>query len=85
MIFALACEQLRLPLPYNKSLQSPRKLLIRRRQRERGACMNSAAEIRKLVKSAEPHLKAMILLGINCAFGPKDCETLPARIGENDS
>ena len=84
MIFALGSEQLRLPLPYKKPLQSPSKLLIRRRQRERGVRMYSAAEIRKLVKAAEPRLKAMILLGINCAFGPTDCETLPARAIEND-
>lgn len=29
------------------------------------------------MKAADPHLAAMILLGINCGFGPQDCCTLP--------
>jgi integrase len=51
--------------------------LVRERTRERGKRLYTAAEIRKLVDAAEPHLAAMILLGINCAFGPQDCCTLP--------
>jgi len=39
----------------------------------------SASDIRTLVNAADPHLKAMILLGINCGFGPKDCCTLPVN------
>jgi integrase len=79
MIFALGCDYLRIPLPYKKPLQSPPKLVLRRRQRELGPRMFAAGDIRKLVKAADPHLRAMVLLGINCGFGPKDCETLPAN------
>jgi integrase len=78
MIFALGSEQIRQPLPYKKPLLSPSKLVMRRRQREQGPRMYEARDIRKLVEAADPHLKAMVLLGINCGFGPKDCETLPA-------
>jgi integrase len=77
MIFALAGEKLRQTLPYKKALQSPSKLVMRRRQRQQGPRMYAAADIRKLVKAADDHLRAMVLLGINCAYGPRDCETLP--------
>ena len=34
------------------------------------------AELRTILSVANPHLKAFTLLGINCAFGAKDCATL---------
>ncbi len=36
----------------------------------------SAEQISKLVKLADTQLKAMILLGLNCGFGPKDIHDL---------
>ena len=62
-----------------RALKAPPQRLLRERARERGRLLYSAADVRKLVKAADPHLKAMILLGINCGFGPKDCCTLPAN------
>jgi integrase len=78
MIFSLGADQLGTPLPFKKPLQSPSKLVMRRRQRKLGPRMYAAADLRKLVKAADPHLRAMILLGINCGFGPMDCRTLSA-------
>ncbi len=78
MVFAFANEQLDHNIRYKKPLQAPSKLSIRRKERERGKRLYEAAEIRKLVKAADPHLRAMILLGINCGFGPRDCCTIPA-------
>jgi len=78
MVFAFANDQFDRNLRYRKPLQSPSKLSILRKERERGKRLYTAAEIRKLVKAADPHLRAMILLGINCGFGPRDCCTLPA-------
>ena len=77
MVFVFANEQLDQNLRYKKPLQAPSKLSIRRKERERGKRLYEAAEIRKLVKAADPHLRAMILLGINCGFGPRDCCTMP--------
>jgi hypothetical protein len=45
---------------------------VRKRDRERGKLLYIAEEILKLVKAADPHLKAIILFGINCVFGPND-------------
>jgi integrase len=39
--------------------------------------MFEAAEIRAMLEKATQPLKAMIYLGINCAFGNNDCGTLP--------
>ena len=41
--------------------------------------MFEASEIRAMIDAADPQLKAMILLGINAAFGNSDCGTLPQR------
>lgn len=44
---------------------------------ESGERMFEAAELRLLIETAKPQLKAWILLGINCAYGQNDIATLP--------
>ncbi len=39
--------------------------------------MLTAEQCCKLIDGAEPVLKAIILLGLNCAFGSSDCSSLP--------
>ena len=46
---------------------------------DRGTRMFLPEEIKAMLDAAELHMKAMILLGINCGFGPADCGTLPLR------
>ena len=41
--------------------------------------MFEPAEIRKMLDGANPTLKAMILLGVNCGFGPSDLARLPIK------
>jgi integrase len=77
MIFAYGNEEMGLALRFKRNLQAPSKRLIRRNERGRAKKLYTALDIRKLVKAADPDLRAMILLGINCGFGPKDCFTLP--------
>jgi integrase len=79
MVFALANEEHGFSLKYKKKLEAPPKILIRKHERLRGEQFYTAEQIRKLVKAADPDMRAMILLGINCGFGPKDCCTLPAN------
>ena len=66
------------PAAFKKALKSPPQRTLRAARRAKGEQLYTAAQIRQLVKNAEPELEAMILLGINCGFGPKDCFTLPA-------
>lgn len=77
MIFVYANEEMGITIRYKRGLQSPSSRIVRQAARERGKLMYQAADIRKLVDKAEPHLKAMVLLGINCAMGPDDCVRFP--------
>jgi integrase len=45
-------------------------------QEDGGRKLHSALEIRNAVDKANPDIKAMLLLGINCAFGNSDCGRL---------
>lgn len=67
------------PAAFKKALKSPPQRTLRAARRAKGEQLYTSEQIRKMVEAAEPELKAMILLGINCGFGPKDCFTLPAR------
>lgn len=65
-----------------KALKAPSQRLLRAAKEARGEQLYEAADIRKLVKAASAELKWMILMGINCAFGPRDCELFPGPDGE---
>ena len=77
MVFAYANEEFDVKVKYRKPLRSPPRVNIKAAERERGLRLYGAGDVRKLVKKAEGEFKAMLLLGINCAFGPRDCATLP--------
>ena len=58
----------------------------RRRRQERATKalkLFTAVQLRKLIEIAEPQMKAMILLGINCAYLQSDCAELPIRFNDN--
>lgn len=81
MVFAMAAEW-GYTLQYRTALKAPSKLVIRQAERERGEQLYSAADVRKLVKTATGDMRAVVLLGINCGFGAKDCATFPGPEGE---
>jgi integrase len=62
---------------YGQGFKRPSRKTIRLERARKGAKLFSAAEIHKLLKAAPIHLRAMILLGINCGFGNADCGQLP--------
>ncbi|HEY4311122.1 MAG TPA: tyrosine-type recombinase/integrase [Pirellulales bacterium] len=64
------------PIVYRKPLRTPSKSIFTRKRAE-DARMFSAEQINSLLNAANPQLKAMLYLGINCAFGPGDCLALP--------
>lgn len=49
----------------------------RRHRRLSGQKLFTAEQIRRLLDYSGLQMRAMILLGINCGFGPTDCATLP--------
>jgi integrase len=67
------------PLRYGQSFKRPSRKALRKARQEKGPRLFQADEIRALMDKAGNHLRAMILLGINCGFGPADCGNLPIK------
>jgi len=65
------------PVVYGASFKKPSPLVMRRHRAAKGARTFTKEEIRGLIEASAIPLRAMILLGINAAFGPADCGKLP--------
>lgn len=76
-IFLFANENmLDRPIKYRRPLKGPSVRLIRQAANELGPRMFDAEELRAIIEATYPKMRAMIYLGINCAFGITDCLTL---------
>jgi integrase len=62
---------------YGSEFKKPSKSVMRRHRAESGKRTFEPAELRKLIEAAGVPLKAMILLGVNAAYGNNDCGRLP--------
>lgn len=62
--------------------RKPAAKIVRRLRREKGKKLFNAQQTRGLLNESGLHLRAMILLGINCGFGNNDCNQLPLRIAQ---
>src|SRR5690606_30015690 len=76
-LFSFA-EDYKIQVPYKRGLMPPSASELEEQRKKNGPRMYEAGDIHKLVNAADSQLKAIILLGINAAFGAKDCEKLPA-------
>jgi integrase len=65
------------PMRYGSQFAKPDKAVLRRHKAKRGELMLEADQLRTLIGAARQPIKAMILLGINAAFGNHDCASLP--------
>ena len=65
------------PVRYGQAFDMPSAKTLRLARAARGPRMFEADELRKLLDTAGPVLKAMILLGVNCGFGQSDLARLP--------
>ena len=65
------------PVRYGQSFRKPSKKVLLQHRSGKGPKMFEASDLRKLLEAAGAPLKAMILLGINCGFGPTDLARLP--------
>jgi integrase len=62
---------------YGPGFDPPPRKVLRLEREKRGPKLFTAEQIRNLLDAANPVLRAMVLLGINCGLGNADC----ARLG----
>jgi len=67
------------PLRFGPGFKKPTRKVMRLNRAKNGPRMFDAAELRQIVDSASQPMKAMVLLGINCGFGPSDVANLPSN------
>ena len=72
------------PVRYGSEFSKPDKSVLRRHKARNGKKTIDAKTIRKLIKSADPPMRAMILLGINCGYGNTDVANLQQPMIEGD-
>lgn len=65
------------PMHFGPDFKRPSAKAARRHRRLQGVKLFTPEQIRLLIDEAGTHMRAMILLAINCGFGPADCATLP--------
>jgi integrase len=74
---AYECGLIDRPVRYGPGFKRPSMKTLRLHRAEQGPKLFSAEELRRLLDAVGPPMKAMILLGVNCAFGNADCANLP--------
>lgn len=65
------------PIRFGPGFAKPSQKVIRQARAKAGKKLFEPVDLRAVIKGAPVPLKAMILLGINCAFGNTDVATLP--------
>lgn len=65
------------PVRYGPTFKRPSKKVLRKERNKNGKRMFEAADVLRILGGASAHLKAMVLLGVNCGFGNSDCGSLP--------
>lgn len=78
--YAYDAELIPAPVRYGPQFKRPSKKVMRLDKASKGPKMFEAADLRTLIASAGIHLKAMILLGLNCGYGNSDVGTLPIEV-----
>jgi integrase len=68
---------LRSAVKFGTEFRRPSSLSMRRHRQEQGKKLFTAEQIRLIMNESGQNFRAMILLGINCGFGNRDCATLP--------
>jgi integrase len=70
-------ELLDRPTNFGIGFDKPSMKALRIERQTKGEKLFTAEEIRRVLDAANVPMRAMILLGINCGFGPQDCASLP--------
>ncbi|MGE0378864.1 MAG: tyrosine-type recombinase/integrase [Planctomycetaceae bacterium] len=78
--FALDEGLLDRPIRFGQQFNKPSAAVLRKHKAKGGPKLLSAAECRKMIDAADPAMRAMMLLALNCGFGNHDCATLPESV-----
>jgi integrase len=73
------------PMVFGEGFKRPSRRVLRKHRAEQGMKLFEAEEVRRMLEDAGQPLRAMILLGINCAFGNSDVATLPLSAPDLDA
>jgi len=65
------------PVRFGPTFKRPAKRILRAERQRKGSRVFEARHLRRIIKAADPQLRAMILLGVNCGYGNTDCGRLP--------
>ena len=79
VVFKYSHDQRLIPQPvnYGQSFNRPSAKMLRKARNEAGPRLFEADEIRRILDAADPVMKSMVLLGVNCGFGNSDLSSLP--------
>jgi integrase len=83
--YAYDAELIDRPIRFGPGFKTPSKKTLRLHRAKQGKKLFTAEEVRRTLDAAGVRLKAMILLGINCAFGNADCGMLPINAVDLDN
>jgi integrase len=61
---------------YGPDFKIPPRRLVRVARAERGSMLIQPGDLRRMIEAADPAMRAMLYLGINCGYGPTDCSRL---------
>ena len=67
------------PVCFGPGFKKPSATVLRINRTSNGAMMFEPAELRTILDAAGQPMRAMILLGINCGYGPSDVARLPMK------
>lgn len=67
---------------FGPSFNRANRKSIRKHKAEMKSKLLTPATIHGIIDEAGVHFRAMVLLGINCAFGPTDCARLPLKVAQ---
>jgi integrase len=76
--YAYDAELTAAPVRFGPDFKRPAKREFRVHRARQGPKLFTADEVRRMLGTAKQPLRAMLLLGMNCGFGPSDVGHLPA-------
>jgi integrase len=75
--FAFESGKIDKPVRFGPNFSAPNKKTMRIYRSKQERKLFTAQECRDLIEAASVPMRAMVLLGLNCAFGNADCANLP--------